>query len=233
MKNTNTTFDRLVEILHAGNNPYLEFSKQHWAKTFPADQFNGWGSQHPWLSSLVVEIRPRLIIEVGSFLGGSAIEFATALRACGLEDSAVLCVDTWLAEEVLWSLPEWRARLKIQCGTPCCYYTFLANIIEKKLHDTVLPLRMPSLSAARYLGQSGAIRAQLIYIDGSHVEGDVLRDMEHYWPLLDAGGVLLMDDYGFDPDRFAGLMRDVQRFSRQTGIPFSASGDKALFRKPA
>ena len=47
------------------------------------------------------ELRPSTIVEVGSFLGCSSRHFAGLLKAANL-DSVVVCVDTWLAEEVLY-----------------------------------------------------------------------------------------------------------------------------------
>lgn len=38
-------------------------------------------------------------------------------------------------------------------------------------------------------------RFDLIYIDGSHFEDDVLTDTYLAWQLLDLGGVLIWDDY--------------------------------------
>ena len=196
---------------------------------FP-EHFGGWGSGHPWFAELITDLKPRLIIEVGSFLGGSAINMGATVKALGLHDSAVICVDTWLAEEILWSMPEHRVKLKHTFGTPCFYYTFLSNILDRQLQDTVVPLRMPSVSAARYLAKLG-ITAKLIYIDGSHEEGDVLRDLELYWDRLEPGGVMLIDDYEPGVPMFEGLVRDVNKFAKQRKLKVERSGNKVKLGK--
>jgi predicted O-methyltransferase YrrM len=93
---------------------------------------------------------------------------------------------------------------------------------------------MPSVSGARYLASLG-ITAQMIYIDGSHIEGDVIRDLDLYWDRLAPGGVMLVDDYvPHSPDRwlFEGVIRDVQKFASQRGLKLEADGNKARLWKP-
>lgn len=38
----------------------------------------------------------------------------------------------------------------------------------------------------------------LVYIDGSHEYDVVKQDISNSWPLLEEGGILLLDDYGMD-----------------------------------
>ena len=225
----NKKYDELIGKIHAGINPYAGYDRI--SGDWPAQHWGEWGSGHGWFGRLIEELKPSLIIEVGSFLGGSAITMGGKLKALGLNDSAVLCVDTWLAEEILWSMPEHRAKLKITYGTPCFYYTFLSNVIDRGLQDTVVPLRMPSVSAGRYLRKLG-ITAGLIYIDGCHEEGDVMRDLEMYWAILEPGGAMLIDDYQPGVPMFDGLVRDVDRFGSRKGLKMEREGEKGVFRKP-
>jgi len=44
----------------------------------------------------------------------------------------------------------------------------------------------------------------VIYIDGSHTADDVLEDMVLAWPLLEPGGLMILDDYGWDGAENAG-----------------------------
>jgi predicted O-methyltransferase YrrM len=205
------SFNELIKKIHLGTNPFEGYPKDQW----PVQHWGGWGSDHPFFAEMVAKIKPHLIIEVGSFLGGSAIQQGQLLKKNGLNDSAVLCVDTWLAEQILWSLPDQREKLKLRFGRPCFYYTFLSNIIDVGLQNMVVPLSMPSLSAARYLKQLG-VTAPMIYIDGCHEEFDCRRDLDMYWDLLEPGGGMIIDDYVCGSDMFAGLVRDVNRFVYDT-----------------
>lgn len=220
-------YNLLIEKIHIGVSPYAGYPKEQW----PTEQFSGWGSIHHWFKELIERLRPELIIEVGTFLGGSAIHMGECLRNAKINDSAILCIDTWLAEQILWSMAEHRVRLKIQYGRPCFYYTFLSNVIEKGLQGTIVPLPMPSQSAARYLKELGGITAKLIYIDGCHEEGDCYRDLNAYWQFLEPGGAMLVDDYNPENPMFFGLVKDVNQFCLDRELKREVSECKALLWK--
>ena len=59
------------------------------------DDLQGWGSDHPILAAAIEKLRPKRIVEVGSWKGRSAINMARIVRALGL-DCEIVCVDTWL-----------------------------------------------------------------------------------------------------------------------------------------
>merc|ERR1719375_2432487 len=73
----------------------------------------------------------------------------------------------------------------------------------------IVPLRLPSSIAARLLYQKG-IRADLIYVDGSHDFEDVLGDLKRFKRLLTSCGRLVGDDFHIDPVR-----RAVELFAEQ------------------
>jgi hypothetical protein len=223
-KTVMTAQKQLIDSIHLGVNPYEGYPKEQW----PVEHF-GWGSTHPWFKMLIEKIKPRIIIEVGTLLGASAIHMAETVKAAGL-DSAILCVDTFLAEQILWSIPEHRERLKIRFGRPCFYYTFLSNVIDKGCQDVIVPLCMPSQSAARHL-TGLKIMAQMIYVDGCHEEGDCFRDLESYWDLLDAGGAMIIDDYEIGNPMFEGLIRDVDKFCKLKNVTRELDVNKALIWK--
>ena len=219
-----TVFDSLVNKIHLGVNPYADFPADA-----PVEQWNGWDSQHPFFHEAIDALRPQAIIEIGSFLGGSAIHMARRLQELKL-DAAIICVDTWLAENVLWLDEGWRPRLRHKFGRPEYYPVFLANVIDAGLQDYIVPLPMDSIAAARFLKQLG-VHAQLVYVDGSHQKGDVLRDIEFYWGLLDAGGVMLLDDYG-NSGTVSFVDHDLIVFCNGRALTFTAQGLKAWLVKP-
>ena len=176
------------------------------------------------------ELQPQLIIEVGSFLGGSSIHMASLMKAMNLPEHCIICVDTWLAEEILWSQDQERKLLNIVNGTPMFYYSFLNNVKDKGHDDTIVPLRMPSLPASRYLKQND-IKAPFIYIDGTHIVGEVMRDLEVYWDLLLPGGIMLIDDFSSE-DMFKGVVSDTMSFAGYKGLKVEVVGKKAFIRKP-
>jgi cephalosporin hydroxylase len=60
---------------------------------FPFDPA-GWGCESPAFETLIERVRPKLIIEVGTWKGGSAIRMADLLKEKSLTETPILCIDT-------------------------------------------------------------------------------------------------------------------------------------------
>ena len=228
-----STFYELLRVIHDGVSPYGKNGKNGKNGTEETQGTEGavfqptWGSEHPWLHETMQRVQPQVLIEVGSFLGRSAAHMAGKLKADG-RDSAIICVDTWLGDDEHWTIPEVRALMGMERGRPCLYEKFLENMRRLGLQEFVVPLPIDSISGARLLSKLG-IKADLIYIDGGHVEGEVYRDIANFWTLLRPGGAMLLDDW--NDGRFAGLQRDGERFARERGIKLEAQGNKARLWK--
>ncbi len=87
----------LMQAIH-GKDIYAGFDFQK----FPFDPA-GWGSDSTAFKTLIERIRPKFVIEVGTWKGGSAIQMATLLEENSLKDTAILCIDTWLGALEFWS----------------------------------------------------------------------------------------------------------------------------------
>jgi hypothetical protein len=168
----------------------------------------GWGSRSPVFRDLVESVRPQVVIEVGSWLGASAIHMATVCRELGLA-TKVYCVDTWLGAEEFWGRFHYTPdrNLLLRNGYPQVYYSFLSNVVEFGLEDVIVPVPNTSLIGAKILSQLG-VSANLIYIDASHDYLDVKLDIEAYRRLLAPAGVMFGDD--FHNDHFPGVARAVR-----------------------
>jgi predicted O-methyltransferase YrrM len=196
--------------------PYRDFDM-----TGRALDLQGWNSTHPYFARFIDEVRPKEIIEVGSWKGGSAIHMAELCTKQHI-DSTILCVDTWLgSNEILWRNSSLRQMLLLQNGYPHVHGQFLANVILSGFQDNIFALPMTSLSAAELL-QAFEITADLIYIDAGHGEYEVYGDVSHYWRLLRVGGVMIGDDYHHT---WPGVVRAVNRFASDTKMELIASGD--------
>lgn len=224
---TNSIYHELIQKIHWGVNPYEGFYS-----TFPPHILEGWDSDHHWFGECIERIRPQIIIEVGSFLGASAIHMAGHLKRLGLE-SAIICVDTWLAERQLWTRKNHRRVLQFVNGRPTVYNSFIDNVIDVGMQDIIIPLSMDSRNGARYL-EMLEVTADMIYIDGGHDGGDVYCDLDLYWGRLQAGGIMLIDDYvpnTNNNEMFHGLIRDVEKFSGERGLKILNDGRKAMLEK--
>lgn len=216
-----------MNLLHEihGSDPFDGFAAADHA---PDEQ--GWNSFDPIWDRLIPELRPALIIEVGTWKGASALVMAEACRAAGLAPQ-ILCIDTWLGAGEFWedkTDPDRFLSLRCRHGYPQVYYTFLANIVRRGFAGTIVPFPQTSLIAARWLARRG-IQADLIYIDGSHDEPDVAADLAAFWPLLRSQGVLLGDDYA--PD-WPGVRRAVDAFALANPFLEITQTGKWLLRRP-
>lgn len=117
--------------------------------------------------------RPVRCLEIGSHEGRSAVWFAQHLLS---HPSATLtCIDPWPS-------PDAESR-------------FDANIAETGRAPQVRKLKVDSWQALAAL-QSGF---DLIYVDGNHEGRHVLEDAIWAIRLLKVGGLLIFDDYPYQP----------------------------------
>jgi cephalosporin hydroxylase len=217
-----TPFDTLLNAVHMGKNPYIGFPAAEWGGAWYGDH----GAMREIFAKCIDRINPTLIIEVGSFVGESAIHMAKLLKA-QRRNGAILCVDTWYAGFDHWKGA--REKIQMHFGRPDLYYKFVANVIANGCQDVIVPLAMDSIGAARVIKWLGLVPG-LIYVDASHEKGDVLRDYEAYWDLLPPGGGLLVDDL---TGWFPGVVEDFAYFTSNMNLtPVLTEGEKALVIKP-
>jgi SAM-dependent methyltransferase len=215
------------------------FAKELLARLYRADPYEGFdsrayaldlrGEEADFLRQLLADHRPRLVVEVGSWKGDSAIQMATTLKGFGL-DGAVCCVDTWLGslEHLLRSVPGWDIDGYRRHGFPTLYYQFLANVLHTGCQDVVVPFPMTSSIAARWFACQG-IQADFIYVDGSHEEEDVYHDLVSFWKVLRPGGVMVGDDWHA---YWYGVICAVNRFARERELQLQVHGPQWILIKP-
>jgi predicted O-methyltransferase YrrM len=192
----------------------------------PGTRLWGWNGDRSIFPGLVSHLRPKLIIEVGSWMGLSAANLANSCAALDL-DTAVICIDTWLGSKEHWRDPELKGHLEMEYGRPTFYKRFLSNMIQAGCADKIVPLSMPSQIGASYL-KDFKLQADLIYIDGSHDEKDVYDDLLAYWDLLSPGGAIFGDDWPWDS-----VANAVKAFCAEVGVPYQVNDINWIIRKSA
>jgi predicted O-methyltransferase YrrM len=174
--------------------------------TMPVD-LQGWGSTATIFESVITEVRPDVVIEVGTWKGASLLHMDKVAQHIGLE-TAFIAVDTWLgSNDSLW-LTDDRRLLNLNGGYPSLFPQFVANVVAHGAADRVFPLPMTSSTAARVLAALN-VTADAVYLDAGHDYEDVAADLKLYWPLVRDGGVLFGDDYDH---RWPGVVKAVNRF---------------------
>ncbi len=99
-------------------------------------------------------------------------------------------------------------------GRPTIYDRFLENLVAAGDADIVLPIAATSIVGIKLLRQLARERrlSQLptvIYLDSAHEPDETLLELQNCWNLLEPGGVLMGDDWVWEPVR-NDLLRFVQ-----------------------
>lgn len=204
------------------NDPYVGFPLDEW----PED-LQGWGSDHPVFAEAIRALKPRLIVEVGTWKGRSAVRMADICKTAGIE-TTIVCVDTWLGSPEHFlrkDRPDGWDSLRMRHGYPQLYYQFLANVLHHGHEDMIVPLPQTSDNAAIILERI-KVPVDILYVDAAHEHLPVLQDLRSYWPLLRDGGVLIGDDFKY-PD----VARAAHDFARERGLTLYGEPRKFLLAK--
>ena len=173
-------------------NPYSE------VELFPLDM-QGWSSQHEIFEEVIAEVKPELIVEVGTWKGGSAIHMANICKKLGL-DTEIVCIDTFQGSVEHWDGSS--IKMNFKRGRPDIYDVFLSNVKHNNHTDMITPFPIDSINGALTLKRLG-ILADIVYIDAGHEYTSVFMDLLEFAPLVRPAGRLIGDDYFYEPVRKA------------------------------
>lgn len=182
------------------------FCAEHLHKVSPYNGFKynpdlvdlqGWPYYRPCVFELILKtIRPKLIVDIGSWKGAAAIDMAELSEAKGY-DPKIVCIDTWLGAPENWqarSNPGPYSSLKLKNGLPRLYYTFLNNVVSKGLQDIIIPFPATPLVAAEWFKKK-KIYPDIIYIDTTSEYVPMLHYIRAWFELLNVGGSMFGNDH--------------------------------------
>ena len=184
--------EKIRNKLYGKHDPYSKLKK------LPLD-LQGWASSDsPVFEKLIDEVKPDLIIEVGTWKGRSAIQMA---KYClkHKKDFEIVCVDTWLGSVEHWAGVDPNLRNKnFKNGRPNIYEQFLSNVVRSGMEKYITPFPIDSINGALSLHLLKA-QADIIYIDAGHEYLSVKCDLYEYSKLVRPGGCILGDDFFYGP----------------------------------
>jgi predicted O-methyltransferase YrrM len=141
------------------------------------------------LAALVLALRPRTIVEIGVFLGGSLIPMALAQQRYaepGIHKT--IAIDPWAAGpaiegELDAKHVDWWGKVDYELTLA----RFVRRIEKHGLTELVQIMRRPSNDV------TPPAPLDLCHIDGNHRE-QAVTDVERFAPNIPPGGILVLDD---------------------------------------
>ncbi|KAJ1290450.1 hypothetical protein BS78_02G244400 [Paspalum vaginatum] len=217
----------LLDKLFDGESPYAGFPPAHAAALLhpAAARPRGWGSTGAVFAELIAAVRPAVILELGAFLGASALHMeAVSRNLSGLSPPpAILCVDDFRG----W--PGFRDRFRRDVppqrhGDALLLPQFMANVAAagEDAVARVLPLPFSTASALAALCDWG-VYADLIEVDAGHDFHSAWADINLAWAVLRPGGVMFGHDY-FTAADDRGVRRAVTLFAKVKGLTVRPHG---------
>jgi hypothetical protein len=161
---------------------------------------------------------PTFGVEVGSFIGGSALILGGMLSR---NNGTLLCIDTWCGDINMWLMTKFHETMNKTDGNPKLYDLFMQNMIRNNLTNSVIPLRVSSVVGARMLKVLN-YEIDFVYIDSAHEAGETFMELMLYHDVVKKGGVIFGDDY----HGFPAVKYDVDLFCKHFGYKLTFTGDK-------
>ena len=142
---------------------------------------HGWFNHGAQVLALLEEHRPQVVVELGTWLGASAIAMARSVRRWG---GTVTCVDTWAGD-----LNEDGGSLADR--SPLMLWSCARSMVEAGISASIRLIPATTAAAAKYWTQP----IDFLYIDADHGYRAVLADLHAWVPHVRPGGLIAGDDY--------------------------------------
>lgn len=156
----------------------------------------------------------EVFIEIGAFLGRSALYLSSRLVQEGKLRCRIICVDVW-----------WEN--SIHMGSDRKYFilnplpVFLANVEQAGFRDNFRAIHETSQNAVDLITPEEKTNIGGVFIDGDHNFGMVETDIALYYPLVKKGGFFGGHDYS---SGWPGVQRAVNDFQKNFQ-PITSSGN--------
>lgn len=132
------------------------------------------------------------ILEVGSWVGASALSFAQGLISYNDAKGTLTCVDAWKPFfDRTKETADYVREMEMALGTDTAYQLFSHNISTVPDTITCQHLRGQSDDILPLLREN---TFDIIFIDGDHAYTPVLRDIRNALALVKEGGIICGDD---------------------------------------
>jgi O-antigen biosynthesis protein len=167
-------------------------------------ELSAWQGLEGLAYHIVRHYRPKLIVELGTHMGLSALAMGLALRDLG-EGGRLFAVDSWEGDP--------------QAGFygDSVYRTFLGRSEQLDLGSIIVALRMYFDDARDRV----ATPIDLLHIDGLHTWEAVSHDFEVFGPLVRPGGLVMFHDVNSGYEGVQRFWAGISRRYESHMVPYS------------
>lgn len=211
---SSATRQTLLDHVHGGVSPWDGFPPPQVGPLLWKDWNKGWDSSAEVFEHLIEQVRPRVIIEVGTFLGASATHMARVTRRLGLQ-SLIVCIDDFRGWPGYY---DQEKSAKMLNGDSMLLFQFMYNVQKANATDSILFLPFSTNTALGGLCDWG-VYGDLIEVDAAHDFHSAWMDINNAYKILRPGGVLFGHDYAWD-----GVRRAVHSFARLNSLRVKLDG---------
>jgi predicted O-methyltransferase YrrM len=165
-------------------------------------QTPGWFHHGTKILELIDQHRPKVCVELGTWLGASAIPVARSIRRWG---GTLTCVDTWAGDigaEPRPAIPP----------PPWMLVGYARNLQQSGVSANVRLIPATTQDAAQWWTEP----IDYLYIDAAHDYASVRADLAAWVPHVRPGGLILGDDYG--SRLFPGVKQAWDEFARHDNV---------------
>jgi predicted O-methyltransferase YrrM len=174
------------------------------------------------LASMILALRPKIVVELGVWGGRSLLPMAAACKeaSCGF----VYAVDPWKPESSIIGQTQEHSDWWLKADHEEVYQSYLKFISSAGVGAFVKTLRMTSNEA---LSKLNGMAIDIIHCDGNH--GDqAYQDAVNYSPLVRRGGLWVADDLSWEGGYVA---RGIDHLLKNGFIELYPLGTGAVYQR--
>ncbi len=147
------------------------------------------------LAAIVVALRPKVVVELGVWMGGSAIPIAIALRAIGA--GQLIAIDAWSVDASISGQDaeahrKWWGETMGDEGHAHALETFVRRLEKQHITAEHCLIRKQRTDQAEV-----PLSIDLLHHDANHGP-QAVADIERWTPPIRVGGLLILDDLDWD-----------------------------------
>ncbi len=146
-------------------------------------------------------------LEVGSYMGLSAITAAMSLNENAQEGGRIICVDHWKGS------PEHAGMEVIRDGL--LHGVFRANVDRLNMRGRISECSGDSVEVSRFFEDQSL---DMIFIDGNHTYQGCMNDLQAWYPKLKENGRIFGHDATPEKSEFCGVRQALAEFCEVNGL---------------